>query len=101
MDLFKRPESPDFVTIKVVGVQHLAGRQTPYVRCFGYRVEDPKRVIVEVAVNATDATDIITRAAQDKEFPEIEVPRRSICAILSTGEIQTVHFDVPPEDKTS
>ena len=81
-----------FTTIQVVGIQHLAGRGHHYVRCFGYRTADPNRQIVEVALDPNDAVEIIELADKKKQFPEIEIPSRSIISILNTDGLNLIHI---------
>ncbi len=80
------------ITIQIVSIEHPAGRGHEYVRVFGFRTADPRRQIVEVAVNIADATALIADADAMKEFPEIEVPDNSWVRCLNTGSIPMIHM---------
>ena len=87
-------------TLQVIAVQNLTGRRHPHVRVFGYRPEDPQRVILEVALSPDDAVDLIAEASTNNEFPEIEIETRYVMKILNTDGIDVLHFggagDDPP-----
>jgi len=91
------PPEP-FATLQVVAVQNLVGRKHDYVRIFGFKEHDPLRKVVEVAVYANDAVDIIETAHREKQFPLIEVPERAIINILTTAGIDVIHIGTVGED---
>lgn len=88
------PFPEQFSTLQVVAVQNLTGRKHDHVRVFGYNIHDQseEKLIVEVALNAQDAVDLIAAADRERRFPEIEVPTRSIVLILSTAAIDVIHI---------
>jgi hypothetical protein len=87
-------------TLQVVAVQNLTGRQHPHVRVFGYRPEDPQRVILEVALYPDDAVDLIAAADTNKKFPEIEIETRYVMKILSTAGLDVIHIGEVGDDPT-
>ena len=88
-------------TLQVVAVQNLTGRQHSHVRVFGYRVEDPMRLLLEVALFPDDAVDLISAADVEKKFPEIEIETRYIMKILTTAGIDVIHIGEVGDDPTS
>lgn len=89
---------PDMTTLQVVAVQNLVGRLHAYVRVFGFKEHDPNHKIMEVALNADDAVELIEIANRDKNWPVIEVPTRTLIGILNTDGIDVIHIGVVGED---
>jgi hypothetical protein len=85
-------------TLQVIAVQNLVGRKHDYVRVFGFKENDPEHKAVEVALNASDAVDLIEHANREKSFPLIEVPSRCIISILTTYGIDVIHIGEVGED---
>lgn len=79
-------------TLQVIAVQHPAGRGHPHVRVFGYRVGDPKKTVVEVALHSDDAVDLIEYASTNRAFPEIEIADRYVIGILNTDGLNMIHI---------
>ncbi len=85
-------------TLQVVAVQNLTGRMHDHVRVFGYRVTDPERLLLEVALFPDDAVDLIASADVEKKFPEIEIETRYLMKILTTAGIDVIHIGEVGDD---
>lgn len=67
----------DFVTIKLMAIERLAGRGCEHIRCYGLRPDDASDKLVEVNLCPEDVMDVIGMLDKGEKFPEIEVPRWS------------------------
>jgi len=92
MLMFNVP-SPVTVDVQVTGIETIDGRLHKYVRCFGQRVNDERKRVIEFHLTTTDAGAIIESAYREKAFPIVEVPSNRYTLVLSAGDVKCVHME--------